>query len=223
MELSEYFRLKHTYEGRLDQKKRQIRSDTSVGEREKRQKFEMIKRECVNCKKEGGTVFRVDKDKYYARCGATPPCTLDVQIQRQPVSSVHQQEQILENKASRIKNELIETNMDHVYKFTDEDNTLRRGDALRKDLQTTIDELVALRKGLERNVPQVSKLETLLQNEFAALRAADEGHADRYVTSVRPLVEQLREAKYKYAAVEQSEGGKHTLVQRTHTLDYFYR
>ena len=228
MELPEYFRLKDAYERKLAQKKKRIRSNRNIGDRERRQKFEMLTHECVNCKKEGGTTFRVDKTHYYAKCGASPPCALDVQIQRVPVSSVRQEELALEDNVGRIKSGLIETNMDHLYKFADEDATLKRGESLRKDLQTTVDELVALRKGLERNVPQIAKLEALFQTEVAALRAEEDGHADRYVTSIRPVVEQLREAKYKYADVE-FEVHPHTkkvtmyLIQKGQTLDDYYR
>ena len=224
MDLSEYFRLKQAYETRLAKKKRLIRNNRNIGEKDRRQKFEMFKRECINCKKEGGTTFRVDKTHYYAKCGAAAPCSLDVKIERNTVSSVRQQERVIEEKVGRIKNELIETTLDHLYKFADEDNTLKRGAALRKDLQASVDELVALRKGLDRNVPQIAKLESLIQAEIAALRAnEDNGHAEHYVTNIRPLVEQLREAKYKYAAVEQPDDGTHALVQRARTMDDYYR
>lgn len=223
MDTAEYFRLKQSYETKLAKKKNQIRNDKMIGEREKRQKYEMLKRECVNCKKEGGTMFRLDKDNYYAKCAATPPCPLDVKIQRVTVSSFRDQENALDEKVKRIKNDIIETNMDNLYKFVDEDNTITRGESLKKELQSAVDELVLLRKGLERNLPQIDKLETLLQEEITELRAEDSKRAERYIANIRPVEDQLREAKYKYADVEQAENGESILVQKPQTLDDYYR
>lgn len=223
MELSEYFRMKQAYEMKIEAKKRAISSDAQMGKREKRQKFEFFTPKCVQCKKDGGTTFRVDKTHYYAKCAAETPCSLDVQIERNVVSSVREQETKLENEISRTKNEIIETNMDHLYKFADEDSTLNRGESLRKNLQTNVDELVMLRKGFERNTTQIEKLEALFQKELAAFREDDTGgHAQRYVANIRPVTDQLREAKYKYAAVEPFASGNY-LIQRTHTMDDYYR
>lgn len=223
MELDEYFRLKQAYETKVDAKKKAIRREQHIGRREKRQKFELFTPKCINCKKDGGTTFRFDQKYYYAKCASASPCSLDVQIDRVIVSSLREQENKLDNEINRIKNEIIETKMDHLYKFTDEDNTLRRGEALRKNLQTNVDELVALRKMLYRNTSQVDKLETLFQTEVSALRAEEDSrHAARYVENIRPITDQLREAKYKYQAVEKVASGN-ALVQRTHTIDDYYR
>ena len=225
MDIHEYFRLKHAYESKLDQKKKAIRDDQSLGTREKRQKFEMTKRECVNCKKEGGTTFRSDKTHHYAKCAATPPCELDVQVARTTVTNVRKEERRLEYKVNRIKNEIVETNMDLFYKFADEDVTLQRAEALRKDLQATSDELVILRKGLERNSTKLTEVEQTLQREVDALKNADEGYVERYVASVRPLLEQVRALKYTHIAVEQPDdkSGISYLVQKKHTMEDYYR
>ena len=229
MDIHEYFRLKHAYESKLDQKKKAIRDDQSLGTREKRQKFEMTKRECVNCKKEGGTTFRSDKTHHYMKCAATPPCELDVQVARNTVTNVRKEERQLEEKVNRIKNEIIETNMDLLYKFADEDATLKRSEALRKDLQATSDELVVLRKGLERNSTKLTEVEQALQREVDALKNAEateyKGSTERYVALVRPLLEQIRALKYSHIAVEQPDdkSGISYLVQNAHTMEDYYR
>lgn len=224
MELSEYFRLKQKYEARLAQKKAQIRANPTIGDKEKHQTYEMFKRECVNCKKEGGTIFSTDKEHYLARCNATSRCSLDVKIPRTIVYSVREQERRLQDEVIRLKRELIATMLEYEFKFVDKDNTVRRGKASEEELLTATNDLIAVRKLLETSTSQqVTKLEAMLHAEYTALRESDKGHADRYVTILRPLLEQLREAKYKYTAVERNDTGESTLVQQSHPLDHYYR
>lgn len=223
MDLDEYFRIKDAHESKIKRKKDQIIRNSALGDQEKRQRFEHIKYECIQCKKEGGTAFKQDKTAYYAKCNASPPCELDVKIERERVKNIYAFETHLEEELREIQKEIIETNMDLVYKFVTEDDTQKRGDTLRKRLKQTTDELVAVRRTFERNTEKLEESERTMQSEIKAMQASETGHADLYVSTIRPLAEQIRLLKYKQCVIEPSSNDTHVLVQHTRTMDDLYK
>lgn len=86
--INEYYRLKDTYESEYYNKYINPIIKSSVSKKEKRTNFSKLpKNECINCKRNVGTVFSVKTDfetnvkKYMAKCGdLNDPCPLDIQI-----------------------------------------------------------------------------------------------------------------------------------------------
>ena len=64
-----YYKLKQKYDDKVQRQKMRILRDTNLTVGEKRARVRLIKKQCVNCKKEGGTVFTTSERILRAVCG----------------------------------------------------------------------------------------------------------------------------------------------------------
>tara|TARA_B110000858_G_scaffold197260_1_gene258343 strand:+ start:315 stop:1739 length:1425 start_codon:yes stop_codon:yes gene_type:complete len=78
--IHEYFRLKNEYEIKLHKMKRAA-YERGATKKESRMKAKSVTPPCINCKRNVGTVFGHEDQKYTAICGdKTKPCDLHIQI-----------------------------------------------------------------------------------------------------------------------------------------------
>lgn len=87
--ISEFYRLKNKYESLYYDKYIKPILKNNKSKREKRVEFSRLpKHECINCKRNVGTIFNISLDKdmfriFIAKCGdLSDPCPLDIQITR---------------------------------------------------------------------------------------------------------------------------------------------
>ena len=57
--LNEYFKLKQKYEAEIAANKKRIINNSTLSNREKRSEFMKLKPKCINCKRPGGSIFKV--------------------------------------------------------------------------------------------------------------------------------------------------------------------
>ena len=78
--VADYYRLKEKYDKKyLTAKSRIMKS--GMGKKEIKRKIRMIKKTCINCGEEGGTVFENKGRVLSAKCGnSAAPCSLDIKI-----------------------------------------------------------------------------------------------------------------------------------------------
>jgi len=90
--LNEYFKLKQKYESVIAANKKKIINNSTLSNREKRIEYMKLKPKCINCKRPGGTIFKINlfsEDhnnesyrEYNATCGIiADPCGLKIKIQ----------------------------------------------------------------------------------------------------------------------------------------------
>ena len=77
-----YYSLKNQYEKNYEKQKRKITTNDILSLKEKRKQIKSIEKKCIVCKKIGGTIFNENGKNLTARCGATIPCGLDINITR---------------------------------------------------------------------------------------------------------------------------------------------
>ena len=81
--LNNYFKLKQSYEEKINNEKQVIINNNNLTVKEKQLKFQQYKKKCINCKQNGGTIFTNKNGILTAKCGNTEsPCALDIQIKR---------------------------------------------------------------------------------------------------------------------------------------------
>lgn len=85
--ISEFYKLKSTYDSDIIKNKKKILNNTSLSLNEKRREFKKLVPKCINCKKPGGTIFSVkynqteESRELKAICGVTAnPCNLNIFI-----------------------------------------------------------------------------------------------------------------------------------------------
>ena len=81
--INNYYKLKESYESKISQSKSKIINNPQLSKKEKEQKFKNLKKLCINCKQEGGSIFTNKDGILKVKCGNTSkPCKLDIEIEK---------------------------------------------------------------------------------------------------------------------------------------------
>ena len=123
-EIKNYYRLKNKY---LLQKK--ILKDKIIVSSEsldvKKKLYAKQKILCVNCLKEGGTIFSETNKMLKATCGnVSNPCDLNIEIVKMNSFFVDDYLKSLNSKIDDLKNKIIHTKLDYFFKYIDEDKVV---------------------------------------------------------------------------------------------------
>jgi hypothetical protein len=117
--LNEYFKLKQKYEREITVNKKKIINDPTLSNREKRSAFTKLKPKCINCKRPGGTIFKIlfnneestDESyrEYNAQCGViSNPCNLKIKIRCGRADFITDILKSMEDEIKELKNKIID-------------------------------------------------------------------------------------------------------------------
>lgn len=239
--MSEYYKLKNSYEEKLSRKKKRITSNRTLPLKEKKAKIKQIKKICINCKQQGGTIFNTDGRIISAVCGAEKPCKLDIEIDRGKYENTHLRKNGLFTEIQNIHSDIISTKLDLLFNFINEDSAVSLFQEYRGDLDIISKNYVdESKKYTEITEPEQSKIllsdmniklflekEKLrsLQKQFT--ETPDKKYIDemveRYITIIQPLAENIRETTYVTSLVEKSpDTNESSLIELPYTLEQMY-
>ena len=245
-EIEKYYRMKRLYEKRINDKKKSIIRNKSLSTKEKKQKFMQIVPTCVNCKKSGGTTFDIVSDDknsgpfLVAVCSAVKPCNFNMKIDRGRWHNVRISEEDASTRVKNLQTEIIETKLDLLFNFVNEDTAIKNFDEIKRELQQwykslvelrrkyisiiknpqTIMELDVLHKEFIESKNELEKKKNLYDNEKKPEIARD--MVELYISEIRPLVEDIRKLKYKYSGIETDKELHYHLIQLPYTLPELY-
>ncbi len=144
--MNEYYRLKHSYEKRIQDAKNKIKAPKEIKDKitgatytvektteEKRLSIQQMKPNCIYCNKPVGTIFINSNKKLVAKCGANnitssqhKPCTLNIDIDKGIIGHVeHMYYEFLEMKRD-IEKTIVRLKMDLLFKYSTEEETLEK-------------------------------------------------------------------------------------------------
>jgi len=117
--LNEYFKLKQKYEAEIAANKKRIINNPTLSNREKRSEFMKLKPKCINCKRPGGSIFKIlfkDEDstdesyrEYNAQCGIiSNPCNLKIKIRCGRTDYISDILKSMEDDIKELKNKIID-------------------------------------------------------------------------------------------------------------------
>ncbi len=228
MDVLHYYELKQKYQENLNGRKHKIKK-MDISKEKKQAKIKALISKCVNCGKPGGTIFEEKNGLLKAVCGAKPQCNLNLNIKRKLYDNMRDLEQ-KNNKASENKKmNIIMTKLDYLFglnsskdEIVDKFNTLKSELAVISEMQ-----LVAEKKygdiisGIHRE-PLLQDASLDLINEIAELKKIYQEYlvepstaylttiVEKYLTTIKPLSEKIRNMNYGYYALENAEGGIET-------------
>lgn len=136
-DIEKYYKLKEKYEkkylknvfGVLEMKNE---DDSNVSLDVKKENFLKIRMKCVNCNKDGGTIFTNNDKIMSAVCNAEPRCNLNLIIEKQKYYQTDDIYNKLKERRENIKSSIIETKMLNILGFLDEDKVVNMFDKLKK-------------------------------------------------------------------------------------------
>lgn len=240
--MDDFYRLKQEYERDIEMRRRKIKRDKSLGPEQKRQRLAQLVTKCANCGKQGGTLFSTDKGVLKARCGASDPCPMNIEIKVPRVESLSGLYTELADFVRDLRKDVIRTKLDLLFGYTTEDQALGAFNNAREDLNTAqnyLDETQHAFENIVHNKRNGAAIKVVEDQLFAskerlhelAKQYDEEGTeqlitdmVELYVGDICPLVTRLRNLKYAYNAVECGTGEAgpceddvYHLVQDTYT------
>jgi hypothetical protein len=239
--LLNYYQLKQSYEGKFNTKKLKILRNPSLSKREKRQKFLQMKKQCIKCNKEGGTIFRTNDTVLSAICGNKDnPCDLNIKINRGSFTNIREMyDNIMENYES-LQNDIIKTKLNLLFSYSNEEETIKQFEHLRslvkhdtQILEYTKKELINIIDNPQKNKDLNKKLDDfykfkgelkLLHKEYYDRQDAMliNDMVEKYISQIFPLVTEIRLLQYKYCAVEKYDTNTYKLIQDPYTYEELF-
>ena len=233
MEVLNYYKLKEKYESLINERKKTIKTNENLTAKEKRAKFKKIIPNCINCKKAGGTTFEEKNGMLKAVCAATPQCALNINIKRKMYDNALELEQKNDIISERLKLRIIMTKLDYLFGLNNsKEETIDKFNKLKGELAQISETQLILNKkfghiisGINRD-PLLNDASIDLVNEIDELKKIyaeysaepEEGHittmVEKYISTIKPLVEKIRQMQYGYYAMEWIEDETDSMVYR---------
>jgi hypothetical protein len=221
--INRYFSLKTKYQTKLDKQKQKLISDSTLSKKERRQKYFKMPKLCINCNKEGGTLFSEKNRTYIAQCQAKPRCNLDVEIRMPKFEMREKAIKDYETDNEIFKSTVIMTKLSYIFGYLSEEQAVTEFNKLKDELKEIDDTLIYLTGKMlmllnnptkkinieENNV----KLQDLIRELKTLKKMYEEENAPEVLTEmvelqikkIFPLVETTRLLKYSYNVIEFNE------------------
>lgn len=159
--LEKFYKLKNEYDTKLNKKKDKIYSNKKLTKREVKQEIKKIKKVCVNCNKDGGTIFSLKNRRLKAVCGAREPCNLNIEIKMGIYVQKKYLIKELKKNILQLKENIIITKLNILFRLENEDVMLEQFNKLKKEFQQQEKQLLELRKFIEEKLNISNKMVTL--------------------------------------------------------------
>ena len=130
-----YYSLKNQYEKNYEKQKRKITTNDILSLKEKRKQIKRIEKKCIVCKKIGGTIFNENGKNLTARCGASIPCGLDINITRGDYINILDMINYMNQVNEINKREIILTKLDMLYDYSTEEASIEKFTEYKKELE----------------------------------------------------------------------------------------
>lgn len=235
-EINNYFKLKESYNDKLNQEKQKIINNKDLTAKEKRQKFHQYKKKCINCKQLGGTIFTQKDNIFKAYCGNTAkPCNLNISINREQKILID--EKLIEyiKTINSIKKQIILTKLDYVFNYISEDESIVKFNELKTNLNDITDnyntlytQYINITHNLDNNDTIMTKLLNRadlinsIKSRMSLFKSTNnikyvKECVELFITDLTQLNRELRELQYNIINIEKIDNEYH-LIKDSYTL-----
>jgi hypothetical protein len=236
--ITQYYKLKESYENKINQNKLKIINNPVLTNKEKQQKFKLLKKFCINCKKEGGTIFSNNDGILKARCGhLSSPCSLNIEIDKGKYILGDTLAEKLKIKINKLKVDIIKIKLDFLFSYISESEALEKFNALKESLTNenslyqkvelhninimdnpkTEDLLKEANKDLFIEIQQIKdycKVYNITKNKLLL-----ENVVQNYLSKILPLTNTISDLKYEYREIDKNEDPDAILIEKKYTLE----
>ena len=124
-EVKKYYTTKNNYENYKNKFKSKIFKNKELNIQEKKKEFAKLKFKCINCKKEGGTIFNETTDTLHMMCGnIAKPCNLNLKIIKKSYFNLNYEIQNLKNIIYNIKKNILVIKLNLLFNYITEDKAI---------------------------------------------------------------------------------------------------
>ena len=222
--IEEYYTLKSDYEQSYTAKRKSIISDKSIGntKQNKRNAIKQIKVPCVLCKRLVGSIFSTENRTLIAKCGdVNAPCPLNIRIYKGRVTKLDNDFTIwYEDYIKELTETIVKTKLDVLFQYITEEDAVKVFQETKEQLElykmgyntdftlylektSNSDNLADLSSSNKKLMDFKGTLKELLDGYYKTKdKRVFEEIVGIYVTNIVPLLESIRELKYKYIQLE---------------------
>lgn len=116
--LQKYFSMKKKYKNSINKAKKNSKNDDKSDE---------LKFNCIGCKRKVNTIFGLEDNIYYARCGSKDePCPLDIRIHRGEYMNIYEHIKSIDENIETIKEEIMRLKLDVLFGFLSEEKMIEQ-------------------------------------------------------------------------------------------------
>lgn len=144
-EIEYYYKLKKKYDMQKSSYINKLITSEDTNYEVKKKLFSKFKTKCVNCGKDGGTIFKETNVMLHAVCGNTlKPCNLNLKIVK--LNSVYLDKELINvsKKMRHLKELIISTKLDYIFKYIDEDRVVEIFNDLKSQLSKVQEQYVEI-------------------------------------------------------------------------------
>ena len=232
--LNEYFKLKQKYEAEIAANKKRIINNSTLSNREKRSEFMKLKPKCINCKRPGGSIFKVlfnpedanfeSYREYNAKCGIiSNPCNFKIKIRCGKTESITDILKNMEDEIKEAKNGIIDDKNKLLFGYLNTEEALEKFDQSKEwiSLYTSLYEDYLIKyNNIVDNEDKKRELEEAITNSYIQInlikdcvKQSDETGNKTFIsdainiydTTLVPLLTTIRNLKYNESFVWHNE------------------
>lgn len=235
--LNSFYKLKEKYEDKYNKDKLKIINNPVYSLQEKQEKFKQLKKYCINCRKEGGSIFTNENNKLKVICGhIQQPCKLNIELDKGLYKNSEDLADYLNEIINEKKTELIKIKLDFLFGYISEDDALMKFNHLKEEIQKKNenyrrvevfylnivdnkykkDLLEEAEINLHLNIQQIKDLHKVYNiNENKLLL---KNVVEKYINEILPLVSSISELEYVYRTIDKIED-ENILVEKAYTIN----
>merc|ERR1712196_700857 len=112
--------------GGIQKQKNKIMRNPELSLKDKREHIKLLKKTCINCKKNGGTIFSKEDHILKAVCGNLEnPCKLNISIFTGDYEDIRVAKKIFVKEIENIKTRIIRIKLDLLFNYVDETTSIK--------------------------------------------------------------------------------------------------
>lgn len=231
--MKKYYKLKEKYETALQKQKQNI-METNLSKKEKQARFKRLKIKCINCKKEGGTIFTNTNATLRAVCGSEDPCDLNIELFKSTCIDKQEDLRFYAEDLNKYKTSIIMTKLDFLFGYTSEQETLALFEESRLNIAKITDKMLQLERDIDNitnnkeTQDSILLLTKVLYNDISTLKQMykdKKGNVfkdmgELYCTKIKPQTKLIRDLKYSYTGIDYDEDDNiYKLIELPFTRD----
>lgn len=237
-EISKYYKLKRNYEEKIEKNKNKIKRIEGISNNEKKRRIISLKKKCINCNRDGGTIFNITNKTLEAKCGNVEPCDLNININKKSYDNVINLYNLSKDKITNDKYKIIIIKLNLLFGYIEEIDAINEFEKINNTMSENIESfnIINLKYlNLINNTEDNDRLKILndkLNENIINLKLLSESYQlnkdqslikesiDIYINLIIPLLKKIREVKYEDISFVEEYGNINMIMNEFKNINY---
>jgi len=218
--LNDFYTLKAKYDKNVSKLKKKILKNESLNKKQKQDKFLNLQPKCIQCKNPVGTIFKIEKDRYIAICGANEkkdkgfsPCKLNINIKRENFENLENNVEKLKKENEESLEKIIRIKINLLFRLIDESDALEqfekeklKFDNINVKYQKELTDLINITQLIDKK-DEINKITLEIYEQKNELKEIlkDKNikeYVEIYINKLMPLIEKESSLKYIFRIMD---------------------